>query len=356
MSCLVRAGCRRRCRDGFTLVELLVVIAIIGILVALLLPAVQAAREAARRMQCSNNLKQIGLSVHNFHDTYKTFPPAYLMRERGNTSLQLQGANGYFAWPAFILSYVEQTSEASLIDLRDRARDVTNRVPSGGGALQVDRIRMSTLMCPSRRAGENIMKQQTLTGQNARGHRGQTTDYASVGAGPVRPGFLGTSGWGQDVLRVWRTNSVGILAPQTHPRDPNRPSGTQRLTKITSATRFADVVDGLSNTAMIGEKHINGPQCLNRGERSFPWPCADGGALARVGWGDVFYMVRNLNAPLARGPFDQTAPPTVFGSWHPGACQFVLGDGSVRAISNTTAQTVLGNLSDRRDGNPTVLQ
>ncbi|MBI2477956.1 MAG: DUF1559 domain-containing protein, partial [Planctomycetia bacterium] len=84
----------RRMRRGFTLVELLVVIAIIGILVALLLPAVQAAREAARRMQCSNNLKQLTLAMHNYHDTYKSFPPA------GITHNQL-------SWHVFILPFIE---------------------------------------------------------------------------------------------------------------------------------------------------------------------------------------------------------------------------------------------------------
>src|SRR5262245_25367012 len=100
---LIRWSARKRV--AFTLVELLVVIAIIGVLVALLLPAVQAAREAARRMQCANNLKQLGLAVQNFHDTQGTLPPAYNLRHNGGN-----GGDGYFTWFAHILPYVEQQS------------------------------------------------------------------------------------------------------------------------------------------------------------------------------------------------------------------------------------------------------
>src|SRR5687767_3447022 len=99
-------------RAGFTLVELLVVIAIIGILVALLLPAVQAAREAARRAQCTNNLKQIGIALHNYHDTYKTFPFG-----KGQS---YPGAAGYARWSthALILPFVEQNTLHASIDFR----------------------------------------------------------------------------------------------------------------------------------------------------------------------------------------------------------------------------------------------
>ena len=105
-----------RNRLGFTLVELLVVIAIIGILIGLLLPAVQAAREAARRMQCTNNLKQFGLAMHNYHDTYKTFPPGNTLFNAKNSANPLTGTglgceaggvyHGMMGWPAFILPQI----------------------------------------------------------------------------------------------------------------------------------------------------------------------------------------------------------------------------------------------------------
>jgi prepilin-type N-terminal cleavage/methylation domain-containing protein len=106
-------------RHGFTLVELLVVIAIIGILVALLLPAVQAAREAARRMSCSNNQKQIALALHNYHDTYKTFPPdAIWINRRTLTGSAASGDQRNFTWVALILPFVEQQPLYNSIDFK----------------------------------------------------------------------------------------------------------------------------------------------------------------------------------------------------------------------------------------------
>src|SRR5436190_15716662 len=117
-------------QGGFTLVELLVVIAIIGVLVALLLPAVQAAREAARRMQCTNHLKQMGLALHNFHDTNKVFPAA---DDELPASTALTGSGLWkAAWTAHILPYIEQQSLFAQYRFdRDWQDTTTNDAPSG---------------------------------------------------------------------------------------------------------------------------------------------------------------------------------------------------------------------------------
>lgn len=117
----------RRQRQGFTLVELLVVIAIIGILIALLLPAVQAAREAARRSQCTNNIKQMGLALHNYHDTHKVFPPGNIVQQswKDAGACHVYGSPGIccgsIGWPAFILPFMEQQSLYDTIDFTKQA-------------------------------------------------------------------------------------------------------------------------------------------------------------------------------------------------------------------------------------------
>ncbi|MFG0295400.1 MAG: DUF1559 domain-containing protein, partial [Maioricimonas sp. JB045] len=102
-------NCHTSRRRGFTLIELLVVIAIIAILVALLLPAVQQAREAARRSQCKNNLKQIGLALHNYHDTHGSFPPGYIARYVSATDPASAETGPGFAWGTMILPFLDQS-------------------------------------------------------------------------------------------------------------------------------------------------------------------------------------------------------------------------------------------------------
>ncbi|HRX78605.1 MAG TPA: DUF1559 domain-containing protein, partial [Pirellulaceae bacterium] len=130
--------------SGFTLVELLVVIAIIGILVALLLPAVQAAREAARRMQCGNNLKQIGLSMHNYHDTYKTLPPGYLMK-RTSPTVCLPNLNSW-GWGALLLPFMEQSPLHDKLKVGDISIFQAGATPALLAAMNVS---INSYRCPS---------------------------------------------------------------------------------------------------------------------------------------------------------------------------------------------------------------
>jgi prepilin-type N-terminal cleavage/methylation domain-containing protein len=142
---MVQRGSFRHARRAFTLVELLVVIAIIGILVALLLPAVQAAREAARRMSCSNNLKQLGLSLHNYHDTYKTFPP-------GGTSVYGGGLGQWgMSWYAFVLPFIEQQTMADQLYIGGDHPGWAHNGVSGGNinGQRFNNVRIAAFLCPS---------------------------------------------------------------------------------------------------------------------------------------------------------------------------------------------------------------
>lgn len=197
-------------RRGFTLVELLVVIAIIGVLIALLLPAVQQAREAARRSQCLNNLKQIGLATHNFHDTYGELPPSRIRY-------------GYMGWVALTLPFMEQTNLADQIDLKATYANQTNAV---------QQTSVNALVCPSRhKAGDITTSVEAINGDNS--DNGAVWDYASCD---------GPSG---DNAAIRQASSKGMMIIA---------NGDQNAYK--SRTDFAAVTDGLSNTIMIGERHV----------------------------------------------------------------------------------------------------
>jgi len=333
--------CQRTKSFGFTLVELLVVIAIIGVLVALLLPAVQAAREAARRIQCANNLKQIGLAVHMFHDSYQQLPAAVLSQGDPG-SVAGRGRPGFFAWPSFLLPYLEQQNQSNLVEMSRKWNDSKNRDANNDPF--VNSFKSSTYLCPSRRTETSTMQASSLEGPPAQGHPGHAVDYASVGAGPTRPGFPLDTGNGPETARVWTKYSVGVLVPTTQFFSQGK------LKSTTGSTSFKSVTDGLSQTAMIGEKHLDGEECFGLGHQNPPYTCNDGGAFATIAGADWLYMARNMNRELSRGPNDPTASHTSLGSWHPGVCHFLMTDASVQAISSSTSKEVLGALSDRRDG------
>jgi prepilin-type N-terminal cleavage/methylation domain-containing protein len=297
---------------GFTLVELLVVIAIIGVLVALLLPAVQAARESARRTQCANNLKQIGLAIHNFEDTFKMLPPTHI-----NTSSVTKG----MSWMVVILPYLEQQN---LYELFDPA--ATYDTAPNPAAMAMPAASLKVYQCPSRRSGVQMSDSVPQVGA--------TGDYAATSVADPNVGNF-----------QWQHQSPNVLWGPMIGGIRNGSSWTLRL-------KLADTTDGLTYTAFVGEKHIYAKD-LNKGGSS--GGSADGCIYLteQTGWYEC-HNVRNMAHPagISRGASDNYSPERykMFGSWHPGMCQFLFGDGGVRPVRQNIDLTTLERLGDRRDG------
>lgn len=305
----------RKNRIGFTLVELLVVIAIIGILVGLLLPAVQSAREAARRMQCSNNLKQIGLAAHNFESAYRYLPPGFI----GDNSDAL---NSWATWPALILPYIEGTNQFNLIDIHYRVADQ----PPLAYQTQV-----STYLCPSRPPA--VLSQGDFATPG-----GALTDYAAC--------------FGTAALYV---NSRGAVIPAVPEEIVLDSASKPYLKKWKYQIRFASITDGTSNTVLFGEKHIRPNSLRGKNEDRSAFSAVRNTHRRMMGLyvnGSVT-EARPLLPPTAQTP---TLANSSFGSAHPGVCQFVLADGSVQTLSITTDLNVLSNLAIRDDGNVVTLE
>ncbi len=281
-----RAGGRRAC--GFTLVELLVVIAIIGILVSLLLPAVQAARAAARRMQCQNNLKQIGLALHNYHDSYKSLPMATHW-----------GGKYYSAFTA-ILPHLEQTPLFDGYDPKVSAFDPANT--------SVIEQRVATYLCPSM-----VLPRQVPS--TACGETAAPASYA------VSTGSL--SAWGP-------IHNGAIIG---HDK---------------GSTALRDILDGTSNTFMVGELNYG---LKNYNFTSGPCASQLRGGVVAWGVGYPGYSMATTvgvynSAQLITG-FNEFQ---TFRSDHVGGAHFCLCDGSVRFIPETTDANVIDALATRAGG------
>ena len=319
----------RTCCRGFTLIELLVVIAIVGILVALLLPAVQAARGASRRMQCQSNLRQIGLATLLFKDTEGAFPPARL-------SYRMYGENdceaGQPSWLVRILPYLEQQNNHSLWDVNtpfaDHPKSVRELIPN-------------VYVCPTRRSMDQAKVESGLVAQNityACGCQaevllklvgGAVGDYGG-NHGDLTGGFLG-----EEFAYFRGGNGTGVIISSQPRCTAGKPSGW--LDKL----RDKDLVDGASKTFLAGEMHV--PE----GRISQP---PENGPIYN---GDDQPASTRIAAPgigLARGPSDRTVPIVGFGSWHAGVCPFVYVDGSVEMVDNFIDSRVLRSLCHRSDG------
>jgi prepilin-type N-terminal cleavage/methylation domain-containing protein len=315
-------------RNGFTLVELLVVIAIIGMLVALLLPAVQAAREAARRMQCANNLKQMGLAAHNYHTAFGCFPPGGITE--GECCAQKSRVN----WAIAILPYVEKQPLYSLYDQR-----AYNEDPANG---PVREALVTTYLCASDPFGGDLQIPCTGPGGSvARGGLGLTYrsgSYKAVAGCVGNDAPLEDQGW-------WARYTPPSPIPDPKRRGVLHMAGVLNWTSESMST----VTDGSSNTLMIGEKSTS-----TRRDIAPFW------AYTYLSYA----MAHTVEHPLTinkdiaacltlaaeMGVWGGGACCNSWGSFHPGVIQFALVDGSGRAISTNIDLTVLCALSTIQGG------
>jgi prepilin-type N-terminal cleavage/methylation domain-containing protein/prepilin-type processing-associated H-X9-DG protein len=292
---------------GFTLVELLVVIAIIGVLVALLLPAVQAAREAARRSQCSNNLKQIGLAMENYESTFREFPPGRMGCDgaTGNQCTNFTTGAGTIGLSGFaaMLPFIEMNALHQKIDYNGTSPPFNANGSTWwvNGNLQLIEARPKFMVCPT-----DISKPY-IDNSPASGLRIATGCYGMVG---------GTNGPPND-LNIKHLNN-GMFVYRT-------------------GMRRAEILDGTSNQMLIGET-------IGNDQSAHPNMWANGSR---------FQTIRTTKNPLNQKPKTGTLAGNengAFGSYHPGGAMFVFADGHVSFLTQNINFTNYQRLSSRADG------
>ncbi|MBA2113118.1 DUF1559 domain-containing protein [Bremerella alba] len=298
---MVRASQSPSPRRGFTLVELLVVIAIIGVLIALLLPAVQQAREAARRMTCSNKMRQLGIALHNYHDTFGKLPPGRV------TSNQI-------SWQVQILPQLEQNALFDAISaagaFNQPWEDVAEMTTSG--ATPLAKTVVDAYLCPSDTGG----------GINER---------------------LGTS-----PNQFGKSNYVGVFSAYYNPTDPvatNNAGGSDRDATFydNSKVKFSDITDGLSNTVIVAERRTG----KSSGPAGSLWVGNHydfGGSIGVYEFQIRLRMERSSNDTDYNINGNTVYNPS---SNHPGGAQFLIGDASVSFLPETInlrTQAALGTI------------
>ncbi len=302
-------------RRGFTLLELLVAIAVIAVLAALLLPAVQMAREAARRTQCRNNLKQIGLALHAYLDTFRAFPPGYVA-----ASADIANTSPGWAWSAMILPQLEQAGLLKQINFNLPIEDPAN-------AAAVATV-LPVYVCPS-----DIIPAGTFT-------------IASDAAGTM------------PIVQAAASSYVGCVGNDSSEVDDNSTPWNGVLYR-NSRVRIGDITDGTSNTMVVGERGW----CYANGT----WVGAPNGALLQGGKLNPFSPITASSAVLIlahahwnNNRIDTDGGLDDFGSRHPNGSNFLFADGSVQFIQDVTTPGALDDwfqaLATRDGGEPVIMR
>jgi prepilin-type N-terminal cleavage/methylation domain-containing protein/prepilin-type processing-associated H-X9-DG protein len=315
-------------RKGFTLIELLVVIAIIAILIGLLVPAVQKVREAAARIQCENNLKQIGLATHAYHDTYKRFPSGVnlpVSTQSGavfpTNNLVKKGLIGpppvpgqFISWGEAILPFIEQANLQKNLDLTQREYANCNGPNSTGAQI------VQIFICPSDNL-QNLVSTYTTGG---------VTYYFGMNS-------YGANGG----TRSWYITSMT----------------TDGMFYINSRVNIAGVRDGTSNTLLFGERYHDDPSYTGI-------QTLGGWAWANFNAPEDYILSTPVPINFLLPPGTQTGAPNfpeddrvcAFGSGHTGGANFCMADGSVQFLTNSLPLSMLQGLSTRNGGEIVQLQ
>jgi prepilin-type N-terminal cleavage/methylation domain-containing protein len=293
---------RRSPARGFTLIELLVVIAIIAILIGLLIPAVQKVREAAARASCENNLKQLGLAMHTYHDAAGAFP-----------YLRSGGGQNRHTWALLVLPYIEQgniyTTFQTAIAGVNQTDGFNNFSSTNATVVATLQSQVPTFLCPSRRGPPSLSPLDTTPPASTM--MGMPSDYAACSGDTSTAPTTG-------VFYMVNSNHTGAI------------------------TKILDITNGTSNTFLLGEKHIQVGH-LNT-------DAATDGIIYSGAEPQTYHRRAGTSWPLAISP--AVTANTQFGSWHTGVCQFVFADGSVHALPNSTPGSTLGLLANKNNTQP----